>query len=239
VRISGRIGLRAGSKRQALVLTVLLGAAGAGLAFLATRQDWAQVRTAPQRPLPASLITVTGAGLVPYSGALVLAGLGCLAAVLATRGGWRRVSGLVLAVLGAVLAGSAWTASRAAVLAAAAATVADPATNPGAGSVTQGKSAAAQVPDLVGATPHVTMIAAGWQAVLVAGALAMVAAGVLALRSPARMAVMGGKYDAPTAQQDSRRRPDSGQPADAASLWEALSRGDDPTAGARKPAGAA
>jgi uncharacterized membrane protein (TIGR02234 family) len=233
------MGLRLGSKRQALALTLLLGAAGAGLAFLATRQVWAQVHTAPQRPLPASRAIITGADLIPYSGALILAAIGCLAAVLATRGGWRRASGLVLAVLGVVLAGSAWTVSRAAVLAAAAATVASPATNPGAGSVTQGNSASAGVPDLVSASPHVTLTAAGWQAMMVAGALAMIAAGVLALRSPAKLAVMGGKYDAPTGQPAAMRRPGSGQPTDAASLWEALTRGDDPTADARKSAGAA
>ena len=35
-------------------LTLLLGAVGAGLVFLASRQGWAHVRTIPPKPLPAS-----------------------------------------------------------------------------------------------------------------------------------------------------------------------------------------
>ena len=109
--------LRPRSARQAMTMTVLLGAAGAGLAFLATRQGWAQVRTSPPRPLPSSLMTVTGSAMVPYADALVVAGLASLAAVLATRQAWRRISGLILAALGAGLAASAFTVSKAAAVA--------------------------------------------------------------------------------------------------------------------------
>ncbi len=229
------------SARRALTLTLLLGAAGAGLAFLATRQGWAIVRTAPPRPLPASKMSVTGSAMVPYADALVVAGLACLAAVLATRRIWRRASGLILVGLGAGLAASAFTVSRAAAVAAAAASV-GPASNPGAGSVTQGSgSASSPVPDLVGATPHVSMIAVGWQVLVVAGALGMIAAGMIAVCSPARLAVMGGRYDAPGAAVETHRRVERGQaagtePADSASIWEALSRGDDPTSGGRRSA---
>ena len=56
----------AGSQpRRELALLLLLGAAGAGLAVLATRQGWARVETAAPRPLPASVTTVTGQALVP------------------------------------------------------------------------------------------------------------------------------------------------------------------------------
>ena len=119
------------SARRSLILAMLLGAAGAGLAFLATRQGWAQVRTTPPRPLPPSLVGLTGAALVPYADALIVAGLASLAAVLATRRVWRRVSGVVLAGLGAGLAASAFTVSSAGAVAAAAASV-GPASNPGA-----------------------------------------------------------------------------------------------------------
>ncbi len=225
-------------------MTLLLGAAGAGLAFLATRQGWALVRTAPPRPLPASKMYVTGAAMVPAADALVVAGLACLAAVLATKRAWRRVSGLILVGLGAGLAASAFTVSKAAAVAAAAASV-GPASNPGAGSVTQGSgNASSPVPDLVGVTPHVTITAAGWQALVVAGALAMIAAGVIAVCSPARLAVMGAKYDTPGGLGEARKgadrsRPAGGEPADSASIWEALSRGDDPTSGGRRSAAGA
>jgi uncharacterized membrane protein (TIGR02234 family) len=240
------------SARRTLTLTMLLGVAGAGLAFLATRQGWAQVRTAPPRPLPPSLVGVTGAALVPYSDALIVAGLASQAAVLATRRAWRRLSGATLAVLGAGLAASAFTVSAAGAIAAAAASV-GPASNPGAGSVTQGSAGAATVPDVVGAAAHVAFTAAGWQAVEVAGALVMIAVGVFAAWRPASLAVMSSKYEAPpgatrpgapsrpgpAAQPGPAGRPEpAGQPADSASMWEALSRGDDPTASGRQAAGA-
>jgi uncharacterized membrane protein (TIGR02234 family) len=247
VTTSGGSRLWPRSARQALAMTLLLGAAGSAIAFLATRQGWAQVRTSPPRPLPASVLTVTGAALVPYADALVIAGLASLAAVLATRNAWRRVSGLILAALGAGLAASAFTLSKAAAVAAAAASV-GPASNPGAGSVTQGSSASPPVPDVVGATPHVMLIAAGWQATVVVGALAMIAAGLLVAVNPARMAVMSRKYDAPegaVGPQEMRSRAGRSRaaepeptPADSASIWEALSRGDDPTASGRRTAGA-
>ena len=238
--------LRPRSPRQALVLTILLGAAGAGLAFLGTRQGWAQVRTAPPRPLPATLVTVTGSSLVPYADALVVAGLASLAAVLATRRFWRRISGLFLAALGAGLAASAFTISAAGAVAAAAASI-GPASNPGAGSVTQGTgSAASPVPDVVGASPHVQIIAASGQAMVVAGALAMIAAGLLVAFGPARLAVMSSRYDAPEGSAPAARprvgaaqaaeAAEAAIAADSASMWEALSRGDDPTGTARRAA---
>jgi uncharacterized membrane protein (TIGR02234 family) len=237
-------GTRAGQTRparRALAMTLLLGAAGAGIAFLATRQGWARVRTTPPAPLPPSVVSVTGSALVPYADALAVAGLASLAAVLATRQLWRRLSGLILAVLGAGLAASAFTVTAAGAIAAAAASV-GPASNPGAGSVTQGSGGSSSVPDVVGATPHVDFTVLGWQLIVVAGALAMIAAGLIALGRPARLAVMSSKYDAPEGAKpqaaDGGHPAASGQPADSASIWEALSRGDDPTSGSRQAAGA-
>jgi len=229
---------RALSPGQELVLTLLLGAAGAGLIFLATRQGWAQVRTVPPRPLPASLVSVTGAALVPYADALVIAGLATLAAVLASRGLLRRLTGLLLAVTGAGLAVSAFALSRASAVAAASAN-AGPATA-SAGSVTDGTAAPSVVPNVAGTAPHVTFVAAGWQAIVVVGAIAMMCAGLLVLFRAERMAVMSSRYDSPAGGTD--RRPavperHSVTPADSASIWEALSRGDDPTAAGSRSAG--
>src|SRR5215471_5171805 len=110
----------AGSPRHELAATLLLGALGAGLVFLASRAAWAHVRTIPPRPLPASDVAVTGAQLVPYAAALVLAGLATLGAVLATRGAVRRAAGALLAAIGAALAAAAFTVSTASAVAAAA-----------------------------------------------------------------------------------------------------------------------
>jgi hypothetical protein len=49
-----------------MVLLLVLGAAGAGLALLALRQGWAQVRTHAPSPLPDSVTTETGQALVPW-----------------------------------------------------------------------------------------------------------------------------------------------------------------------------
>jgi uncharacterized membrane protein (TIGR02234 family) len=242
------------SGRRELMLALLLGAAGAGVVFLASRQGWAQVRTTPPKPLPGSEVTVTGSALLPYVGALALAGLATLAAVLASRGLVRRLFGLLLALIGAGLAASAFNVTSAGAIAAASSNV-GPATA-GAGSVTGGAGQPTSVPDVAGAAPHVTFSASGWQALVVVGALAMIAAGVLVVWRAGRMAVMASRYDSPTAEvrrarpnaasatsgAPTRPRPGPDQrtgasslatgsagPSDSASIWEALSRGDDPT----------
>jgi uncharacterized membrane protein (TIGR02234 family) len=230
--------------RRELAVALLLGAAGAGVVFLASRQGWAQVRTAPPKPLPASQVTVTGSALVPYSGALALAGLATLAAVLASRGLARRLTGLLLVAIGASLAASAFTVTSAAAISAASSNV-GPGTA-GAGSVTNGNGPAVSVPNVAGAAPQVTFSAGGWQALVVIGAVAIIAAGVLVVWRANRMAVMSGRYDSPTPRTSpagagrgwgANRRPgadatasEAATPADSASIWEALSRGDDPTA---------
>jgi uncharacterized membrane protein (TIGR02234 family) len=249
--------------------------------FLASRQGWAQVHTTPPSPLPPSRVTVTGAALVPYADALVVAGLATLAAVLASRGFARRLTGVLLVVLGASLAASAFTVSAAAAVTAASSNVA-PATA-SAGSVTDGgDSAASVVPNVAGAVPHVAFSAAGWQALVLIGAILMMGGGILVAWRADKMAVMSSRYDSPTGPArrtrdgsgaSSGRKPGPGElattlrpvrassesassgpassgpassgtassgtassgptdsvPADSASIWEALSRGDDPTA---------
>jgi uncharacterized membrane protein (TIGR02234 family) len=235
--LGGRQGSRQGGPRLArreLAVALLLGAVGAGLIFLASRQGWAQVRTSPPAPLPASRVTVSGGALVPYAEALVVAGLATLAAVLASRGLLRRITGALLAVIGITLAASAFTLSRAGAVSAANSNV-GPATA-GAGSVMDGSgSVASVVPNVAGAAPHVTFIAAGWQVMVVAGAIAMIGAGLLIVWRADRMAVMSSRYDSP-AGGGHRAEPVTAGPADSASIWEALSRGDDPTSAAAQTA---
>jgi uncharacterized membrane protein (TIGR02234 family) len=263
-RRSGNLLARLNSTRarsqgpRELVLAMLLGAVGAGIVFLAGRQGWARVRTTPPKPLPASSVTVTGAALVPYADALVLAGLATLAAVLASRGLARRLTGVLLALLGASLVASAFTVSSASAVTAANANV-GPATA-SAGSVTDGSgSVGSAVPNVAGAVPHVTFSAAGWQMLVVFGAIVMIGAGALVAWRADRMAVMSSRYDSPVGGarrisagrgRSVNRRPGRDQraaatratatagvpaaaaaAADSASMWEALSRGDDPTSG--------
>jgi uncharacterized membrane protein (TIGR02234 family) len=233
-------GLLAGSAARELATTLLLGALGSGLVFLASRAGWAHVRSVPPRPLPASNVIVTGAQLLPYAGALVLAGLATLGAVVATRGAVRRIAGALLAVDGVALAAAAFAISTASAISAAAAGLGPAASS--AGSVMDsGNAAASAVPSVTGTRPQVTFSASGWQAMVVAGALAMICAGVLVVCRAGRLAVMSSRYDAPAATTPRPAAAGNGaggdigsayEPAaDAASIWEALSRGHDPTAG--------
>src|SRR5215469_1806979 len=181
--------LLAGSAARELTATMLLGAVGAGLVFLASRAGWAHVQTSPPRPLPASNVAVTGAQLVPYGGALVLAGLATLGAVLATRGALRRAAGVLLAAIGAALAATAFTVSTTSAISAAAAGLGPAAAS--AGSVMDGgNSAAAAVPNVAGTRPEVFFSAGGWQAMVIFGALAMMGAGALVVWRARRLAVM-------------------------------------------------
>jgi len=205
--------------------------------LLSTRQGWAQVQTTPPRPLPASRIEVTGAALVPYADALVVAGLATLAAVLASRRLLRRLTGGLFAIIALSLGASAFTLSRATAITAATATV-SPASSSAASVTDGGGTVSAGTPDVAGTAPHVVFAAAGWQAMVVAGAIAMLVAGILIAWRAERMAVMSSRYDSPAstrprsaaANESAAETP----PSDSASIWEALSRGDDPTsAGSR------
>lgn len=219
---------RPGSAAREYVLVLALAAAGAGLVFLSVRQSWARAVTAAAAPLPSSSVPVTGQDLVPAAGALALASLAALAAVIATRGRARRLVGVLLAAAGAltVLAVTAHVGA-AAVLAAAHGTAVS-----SAGSVTAGGGpggAAGGAPGaLPGGTPgvgtaaHIVMAGFPWRPLAAVGALAVLAAGiVVAWRGP-RWPAMSSRYD----------RTGGGKPqpvADTASLWESLSRGVDPT----------
>jgi Tryptophan-associated transmembrane protein (Trp_oprn_chp) len=118
---------------------------------------------------------------------------------------------------------------------------------------TQGGSA---VPQIAGFHPHAVLTAGGWQALAIIGTLAIMAAGVLIAWRATRLPVMSSRYEAPGAGRAAPapagqrppaspaaqpRRPGGagaagqGSPADSASIWESLSRGEDPT-GASRPA---
>jgi uncharacterized membrane protein (TIGR02234 family) len=219
--------------RRELALLLLLGAAGAGLALLATRQGWARVETAAPRPLPASVTTVTGQALVPAAGALALAALAGLAAVLATRRTLRRVAGILVAGLGVGLAVAVSAGISAADVLAAASASAVPGTaaGSGVGSTTAGTPGPGGTP-LSGFPGHVVFVSFPWRGVAVAGALAVIAAGVLAAWRADRLPVMSSRFDPPARSASPEPAvpvPDRGRPADSAAMWESLSRGEDPT----------
>jgi uncharacterized membrane protein (TIGR02234 family) len=229
------------SPRRELTVLILLGAAGAGLVLLAMRQAWAHIVTAAPKPLPASVIPVSGQALVPAAAALAVAALACLAAVLATRRLLRRIAGIVLAGLGAGIAVAvSLTISATDVTTAASssgprgAVGAGVTPGSGAGSTTAGTSGAGGT-SLSGFPGHVAFVSVPWRWAALLGALVIVAAGALIAWRANRLPVMSSRYDLPAPEAGTRAAVPAGsgrRPAsDSASMWESLSRGEDPTSG--------
>jgi uncharacterized membrane protein (TIGR02234 family) len=228
-------GVRVIPVRREYGLTLLAGAVGAGLILLAARERWAQAVFTPPKPLTPQVVGVSGADLVPLAGALAVAALAGLAAVIATRGVLRRAAGVLLALFGAG-AGAAVTAAVTAanVLSAAASHVASPesaAITGAAGSTTSGSTGGAAV--VVTGAGHAVMSGAPWRFAVIAGALLVFLAGLAtALRGP-QWPVMSARYDRPARRGGATSGPPgaaAGRPRDSASIWESLSGGEDPTA---------
>jgi len=225
------------TRRREMALVLLLGVAGAGLVFLAVRQGWAHVRTAPPPPLPGSDSLVTGQDLVPAAAALAVAALASLAAVLATRGIARRLVGLALAGLGAGIAAAVSlpvTTADAIAAVSGRAGYRGAAESGAAGSATAGGGHGGGAPLIAGFPAHVAATAFPWRLLALAGGAAVIAAGLLVIWRAAAWPVMSSRFDPPERPRP-RQVPLAARPvpdaADAASIWESLSRGEDPTSG--------
>jgi Tryptophan-associated transmembrane protein (Trp_oprn_chp) len=222
-----------GSKRE-YGLVLLAGAVGGGLILLSVRQRWAQAVFTPPKPLSAQTISVTGTDLVPLAGALGIAALACLAAVIATRGRVRRASGVLLAAFGAGAAVAAGTAvSAASVLSVAASHAGAPgaaAVSGAAGSATGGTPSGSPGVSLIGTTGQAIMSGTPWRAAVLAGAALVVAAGIATAGRGPRWPVMSARFDAPERNRGGGARGAAAAAArDSASMWESLSAGADPT----------
>ncbi|MGH3248740.1 MAG: Trp biosynthesis-associated membrane protein [Trebonia sp.] len=211
---------------------LLTGAVGAGLVILAVRQRWAQAVFTPPKPLTPQVVNVSGSDLVPLAGALALAALAGLAAVIATRGVARRVAGALLALFGAG-AGAAVMASvtAATVVSVAASKVASPesaAITGAAGSTTSGQTGGGSFV-VSGSAGQAIMTGTPWHVAVLIGALLIFAAGLAtALRGP-DWPVMSARYDAPGTHSADAGGPAGPRARDAATMWESLNEGDDPT----------
>jgi len=234
-------------ERREYGFVLLTGAAGAAIILLAVRQQWARAVFTPPKPLTPQVVNVSGADLVPLAGALALAALAGLAALIATRGVLRRAAGVLLALFGAGAGAAIMTSVTAAtVINVAASKVASPgsaAASGAAGSTTSG-SAGGGALVVSGSTAQAFMSGAPWHVAVLIGALLVFIAGLAtALRGPG-WPVMSARYDAPVARgagakagtpggQDGRAgrdgRAGQGLPLDAATMWESLNGGADPT----------
>lgn len=175
-----------------LAATVLLCAAGAGLAVYGVTRTWSEIVT-PRPGLSSLRETHTGADSAPWVIGLALVALAGAGALLATRGLVRRVLGGLLAVAGLGVAAGA-IAGRA-----------------GLDVGVAGSGAAV------------------WPVACVLGGLLIVLGGLWAARSGHEWPAMGARYErgavaAPVTD------PEVNQRVDTRAAWDALDRGDDPTA---------
>ncbi len=223
------------SARREYLGALLLGAVGAAVVLIAVRQDWARVLAVQPRPLPASTAVVRGQDLLPAAGALGLAALAGLAALMATRRLARRLVGGVLAAFGvAIIVALSAPVTDAQVRGAVTGPAGSASSVPGGSTVGSGTTAAGGVSG-ISLSSHVTMAAFPWRWVALAGAVLVVAAGLLATWHGTRWPVMSSRYDRPASQPASRaagRRPPARTDlarTDPAALWESLSQGIDPT----------
>jgi uncharacterized membrane protein (TIGR02234 family) len=237
--------------RREFTLTLVFGAAGGGLILLALRQVWARAVYTPPHPFPAQDLPAVGQKLVPLAYALAIAALACLAAVIATRGVLRRAAGVLLAVIGAGAAVAATVTVTAPAVLSAAVSV-DPTAGQFASSTTSGTTSGGTTSGgtmsggtatfVAGITTgHVVITGLAWHVAAVAGALAIVLAGVVTAWRGSRWPVMSARFDRPRPGKAGEvggaggagyaGSAGSADSADSAGMWEALSRGLDPTEG--------
>jgi uncharacterized membrane protein (TIGR02234 family) len=210
--------------------TLLAGALGAVVVLFAVREQWAQAVFTPPKPLSTEVVNVSGTDLVPLAGGLGLAALAGLVAVIATRGWVRRAVGVLLALFGAGAGVAVLTKLTAnAVLSVAEGKVASPesAALSGAAGSTTGGSTGGSALVITGSGGHAIMTGTPWQVAVIIGALLIFAAGLATALRGQDWPVMSTRYDAPGAQSAGAGGP--ARTTDAATMWESLNGGEDPT----------
>jgi uncharacterized membrane protein (TIGR02234 family) len=198
---------------------LVVGAIGGALALLAGGRVWLRLAAPRRPPLPDVAVALSGQAVEPLVSALGVVGLAGLVALLATRGRGRLVVGALLAACGLVLALRA--ASRLA--------GPDPAT------AWVLLTDAGRTGGLSPGTAVATTVSPAWPLLATVGGLALLAAGAAAMVRGRRWPAMSARYDAPagapgTAPAVPTPRAGVASPAPEA-VWDALDRGDDPTAG--------
>ncbi|MER5180798.1 TIGR02234 family membrane protein [Streptomyces sp. NPDC002896] len=206
-RREGREGTSATSAprggRRSLAAALLLGAVGAAVVLLTSRQEWAAGTVSVAGGDYA--LKAKGSDITGVPAALAIVGLAALVAVFAVRRAGRLLVSALLTLSGAGTV-------AAAVLGAGDSAALDE----------QAADAAGNTAATVGALTHTA-----WPYVAAAGGALLLLAGLLALRYGRGWPAMSGRYE-----RDGTPRPrkapvvDPDRPED---LWKALDRGEDPT----------
>ncbi len=193
---------------------LVLLAAGAALALWGLGQPWVSA-SAGGGEVPMVTAAVSGRSLVPAAAGLAVLLLAGVAGVVATRGLGRRV--LAAALVVAALGGAALCV--------------------GAGTGLPG-SAAGQLTEALAASAESVQVGSWWLAAVGGFALAALGAAGAALRG-GRWPSMGGRYERGTPGGPGTRErtsvPPEGAGLNSAHLWDALDRGEDPTAAPEVP----
>ncbi|MFF8312282.1 TIGR02234 family membrane protein [Streptomyces lydicus] len=192
--------------RRSLALALLAGAAGAGLALLASGRIWARGSAQlAQGELPRS---VTGADVTGVPGALAVVGLAALVAVFAVRRAGRTAVAALLTLSGAGIVAAALL---------------------GNADTSALREKAATAVGLAGADVH-HVTHTGWPWVAAAGGLLLLIAGLLALLRGRHWPAMSGRYErTPGGARGPRRTPPAPDLDRPEEIWKSLDRGEDPT----------
>ncbi|MFJ4436471.1 TIGR02234 family membrane protein [Streptomyces sp. NPDC088923] len=191
--------------RRSLAAALVLGAAGAALALLCSRQTWAHgTANVVGGTLP---LSVKGGDVTGAPAALAIVGLASLFAVFAVRRAGRVFVAALLALsgLGTVVAGVLGARDHGAL-----------------------DDKAAEASGHAAATVH-AFSATAWPWVSTGAGALLLLAGVLALLHGRRWPAMSGRYERGSAAPRPRtpaRALDPDRPED---LWKAIDRGEDPT----------
>jgi Tryptophan-associated transmembrane protein (Trp_oprn_chp). len=200
---------RTAASRRTPWIWALACAAGAGLVLLAAGREWAVVRYGAAGAALGE-VALTGGELAAVLGPAALAALAAVVAVLAARGPWRRLIGVVVALCGAAVALGVWAGLRQE-------TVLDAAA---------GRSALSAAGDAT------WRAAAAWPVLAAAGGLVLVAGGAFAAARAGRWPGMSDRYERRGGGRGGRAVPAArtAGPGRERELWDAIDQGDDPTA---------
>ena len=190
--------------RRGLTVAVGLCLLGSLLVLVTVSRTWVEVVVLRGAVLPETTVGVRGADLVTGLRAVALVGLAGVLALLATRRTGRLLVGALLALCGAAVVALVVRVlgrlEREAVLT---------------------ERVLALSPVGVRADPSPT----AWPLLCLAGGVLLAATGVLVAVRGRRWAEMSPRYDSPAA-----RAPEPAADAGERAVWEALDRGEDPTA---------